>query len=89
MIDSGAPVQEAAKLDGDQRCPRMRAGGTVPGVFAPHGVGRTAVEALYQHGYRHGWRVGDEQVQVVGFAGVLHQLDVEFGTPHAWFARRR
>ena len=34
-------------------------------------------------GDRQCWRVGDEQVHVVGFAVELHQLDIEFGAHRA------
>jgi hypothetical protein len=30
MIDSGPPLQETAKFDGDHRCPRMRAQTSTP-----------------------------------------------------------
>jgi hypothetical protein len=51
---------------------------TAPGVFAAHGVGCTPLEPLRQRRDRQGWRVGDEQVHVVGFAVELDQLGVEF-----------
>ena len=52
---------------------------TAAGVFAAHGVGRAACEPLHRDGDRQRWRVGDEQVQVVGFAGEFDQLDVQVG----------
>jgi hypothetical protein len=52
-------------------------------VFAVHGVSRAALESLCQHGYRQCRRVGDEQVQVVGFAVEFHQLDIELGAHRA------
>lgn len=76
IIDSGAPPQETAKLDGDQWCPRVRAD-TDTGELGAHRVSRAAFEALGKNGNRERGRVGHPPVHVVGFAVELDQLDTE------------
>jgi len=56
---------------------------TGAGVFASHGVGRATFEPLHQFGDCKCGRVGHEQVDVVGFAVELDQLDIEFGAYRA------
>ena len=48
-------------------------------VFAAHGVGGAAFESLGQNGNCQGGWIGQQKVDVVGFAVELHQLDVELG----------
>ena len=61
---------------------------TRTGELAPDGVGGAAFEALGQNRNRQRGRVGDEQVQMVGFAVELNQLDIELNAHAApWWSR--
>jgi len=52
---------------------------TRAGEFAPYRVGGAALEAMGESGYRRRGRIGDQEMQVVGFAGGLDQLDSRLG----------
>lgn len=50
---------------------------TCAGEFPTNGVGCAAFESLGENGYGECGRIGDQQVDMVGFAVELDQLDVE------------
>lgn len=56
---------------------------TCAGEFATDGVGGAAFKTLGQNGYRECRRVGDQQMDVVGFAVELDQLDVQVSAHRA------
>jgi hypothetical protein len=77
MMVRGALLEEAAKLDGDQKCFPHRNFRTCGGYCWGSRRRRDAFERVDQHRYREARRVVHEQVDVIGRAVELAQLGAQ------------
>lgn len=80
MIGEGAPQQEPAKEDGDQRCPRLCADADA-GEFPAHCVSGAAFEPLDQRGDRQCGRVGNQAGRTWS-ASPLHSTNAALNSSH-------
>jgi hypothetical protein len=79
MIASGAPPQDAAKYDGDQKCSPRRYLRMWPGNSWRSLRAETLLREPTRRGQGNPRRVADEQVDVAGFAVELAEFGTEVG----------